>query len=78
MHQESADKLICMTLSLDGSVVALSTVDIHLDLRRGRGRRDVRHIKVRNTVTGEEIRVLEGHKKDVTTLASQRRYRDFL
>ena len=67
--QESADKLICMALSLDGSVVALSTVDIHIDLRRGRGRRDVRHIRVRNTVTGEEIRVLEGHKKDVTTLA---------
>jgi len=67
--QESADKLICMTLSLDGSVAALSTVDIHIDLRRGRGRRDVRHIKVRDTVTGEEIRVLEGHKKDVTTLS---------
>jgi len=66
--QESADKLICMTLSLDGSVVALSTVDIHIDLVRKR-RRDVRRIKVRNTVTGEEIRVLEGHKKDVTTLA---------
>ena len=65
--QESADKLICMTLSQDGSVMALSTVDIHIDLRGGR--RDVRHIKVRNTVTGEEIRVLEGHKKDVTTLA---------
>jgi tricorn protease-like protein len=67
--QASADKLICMALSLDGSVAALSTVDIHIDLRRGRGRRDVRHIRVIDTVTGEEIRVLEGHKKDVTTLA---------
>lgn len=66
--QESADKLLCMTLSQDGNIVALSTVDIHINMLR-RQRRDVRHIKVRNTATGEEIRVLEGHKKDVTTLS---------
>lgn len=66
--QESADKLTQMTLSQNGTVVALSTVDVLIDLVRNR-RRDVRRIKVRNTVTGEEIRVLEGHKKDVTTLA---------
>ena len=66
--QESADKLLCMALSQDGSIVALGTVDIHLDLLR-KQRRDVRHIKVRDTATGEEIRLLEGHKKDVTSLS---------
>ncbi len=65
---ESTDKLLCMSLSKDGSIVALSTVDIHINLQR-RIRRDVRHIKIRNTVTGEEIRTLDGHKKDITTLA---------
>jgi WD40 repeat protein len=66
--QESADKLLNMVLSLDGSMVASSTVDIAVDLRR-HTRKDIRHIKIRNTITGEEIRTLSGHKKDVTTLA---------
>lgn len=65
---ESTDKLLCMALSADGSIVALSTVDVHIDLRR-RIRRDFRHIKIRNTATGEEIRTLDGHKKDITALS---------
>lgn len=65
--QESADKLLTMVLSLDGSMVAASTVDVHIDLLR-KTRQDVRHIIIRNTVTGEEIRTLAGHEKDVTTL----------
>ncbi|MFZ5570364.1 MAG: WD40 repeat domain-containing protein [Thermodesulfobacteriota bacterium] len=64
---ENTDKLLRMSLSQDGSLVALSTVDIHIDLMRNT-RKDVRHIKVRNTVTGEEIRTLDGHSKDITTL----------
>lgn len=66
--QESADKLLKMVLSLDGSMVASSTVDVLIDLNR-RTRKDVRHIKIRNTVTGEEIRTLAGHKQNVTALA---------
>ena len=65
--QESTDKLLSMALSRDGSMVAVSTVDVHIDLRR-KTRQDVRHIIIRNTVTGEEIRTLTGHEKDVTTL----------
>lgn len=66
--RESADKLLQMDISQDGQAVALSTVDVHIDLVRN-SRRDVRHIMVRNTATGEEIRELAGHKKDVTTLS---------
>ena len=66
--QESADKLLNMKLSHDGSMIALSTVDIHIDLVRN-SRKDIRHVRIRNTITGEEIRTLEGHKKDITTLA---------
>ena len=65
--QESTDKLLSMVLSHDGSMVAVSTVDVHIDLMR-KTRQDVRHIVIRNTVTGEEIRTLAGHEKDVTTL----------
>lgn len=64
---ESTDKLLCMALSSDGTLVALSTVDVYIDLARN-SRRDERRIKVRNTVTGEEVRTLEGHEKDITTL----------
>lgn len=64
---ESTDKLLCMALSDDGSLVALSIVDVLIDLRRNR-RTDERHIRIRNTVTGEEIRSLDGHEKDITTL----------
>ncbi len=64
---ENTDKLLRMSLSQDGSLVALSTVDIHIDLMRNT-RKDIRHIKIRNTVTGEEIRTLDGHSKDITTL----------
>jgi len=64
---ESTDKLLCMALSDDGGLAALSIVDVLIDLMRNR-RTDVRHIKIRNTVTGEEIRSLDGHEKDITAL----------
>jgi WD40 repeat protein len=64
---ESTDKLLCMALSDDGGLVALSIVDVLIDLIRNR-RTDERHIKIRDTVTGEEIRSLDGHEKDITTL----------
>jgi WD40 repeat protein len=64
---ESTDKLLCMALSDDGELAALSIVDVLIDLMRNR-RTDERHIKIRNTVTGEEIRSLDGHEKDITTL----------
>lgn len=65
---ESTDKLLCMALSEDGGLVALSIVDVLIDLRRNR-RTDERHVKIRNTVTGEEVRSLDGHEKDITTLS---------
>lgn len=66
--EESADKLLTMILSQEGSMVAASVVEVRIDLRR-KTREDIRRIKIRNTTTGEEIRTLEGHTKDVTALA---------
>jgi len=65
---ESTDKLLSMALSSDGTLVATSIVTIRINLLR-RTRTDHRKIIVRNTVTGEEVKVLEGHKEDIHTLS---------
>jgi len=64
---ETTDKLLAMSLSSDGSLVATSIVTIRINLLR-KTRTDHRKIIIRSTITGEEIKILEGHKEDIRTL----------
>ena len=58
-----------MALSQDGALIAISTVDIVINLAQHK-RRDLRAIKVRQTNTGEEVKTFEYSKKsDITALA---------
>jgi len=65
---ESMDKLEFATTNQDRSLIAIGARTIEIDLMRNR-RTDRRYIRLRDAVSGRDLKSFIGHAKDITSIA---------